>query len=156
MRFATVRAMTDDRRQAVDLFNEVWTLMGRDDRGPEDDAAMLHAAHASVHHWSKAGTAVNLARGEWQVSRVYTVLGRSEPAMWHAQRCLRLCEENALDDWDLAYAHEALARAAVTAGDAAEARRHVEVARAVPIAEDEDRDLLAKDLATIELGPMAV
>jgi hypothetical protein len=27
---------------------------------------MIHAAHASRYHWSRAGTTVNLGRGEWQ------------------------------------------------------------------------------------------
>ena len=35
----------------------------------------------------------NLARGEWQVSRVYVLLGRAETAIWHARRCLEHCEE---------------------------------------------------------------
>jgi hypothetical protein len=143
-------AQPTERQLAVDLFNEVWTLMGRSDRGAQEDAAMVHAAHASVHHWSNVGTGENLARGEWQVSRVYTVLGRAEPARWHAERCLALCQEHGLVDWDLAYAHEALARAALVAGEADEARRQVAEARDVPVAEDDDRELLEKDLATIE------
>ena len=49
---------------------------------------MIHAAHAARYHWSKVGTKANLARGEWQVSRVYTVLERPEPALYHAHRCL--------------------------------------------------------------------
>ena len=38
---------------------------------------MIHAAHASRFHWSRAEGAesVNLARGEWQCSRVYAVAG---------------------------------------------------------------------------------
>jgi hypothetical protein len=141
--------MSDDRRLAVDLFNAVWALMGRGDRTPADDAAMVHAAHASVHHWSKAGTEFNQVRGEWQVSRVYTVLGRAEPALWHARRCLALAVAAGLADWDLAYAHEAVARALLVAGDGAGAVAEVAAARAVPIAEDDDRELLEKDLATI-------
>ena len=141
--------MSHERHVAVDLFNSVWTLIGRDDRTPEDDAAMVHAAHASVHHWSKVGTDVNLVRGEWQVSRVYAVLGRAEPARWHAHRCLQLAERAGLADWDLAYAHEALARALLVAGDVDGAREQVAKARAVPIAETDDRELLDKDLATI-------
>ena len=45
---------------------------------------MIHAAHASRHHWAAVGTGVNLARGEWQISRVYVTLGRGEPALFHA------------------------------------------------------------------------
>ena len=91
----------------------------------EQDDAMLHMAHASAHHWRSEGsgaTANNLARSEWQVSRVYTVLGRAEPAGYHARRCLEICQDNGIGDWDLGYAYEALARAAVTAGDTEAAR----------------------------------
>jgi hypothetical protein len=142
----------DDRQTAVDLFNSVWTLLRRDDRTPDEDAAMVHAAHASVHHWSKAGTRTNLARGEWQVSRVYCVLGRGEPALWHARRCLALCEAEGLKDWDLAYAHEAVARALAVSGDLVAARKSAAAAAAVPVAEDDDRELVESDLATLPLG----
>jgi hypothetical protein len=113
---------------------------------------MVHSAHASVHHWSRVGTEINLARGEWQVSRVYTVLGRSEPALWHAQRCLDVCTRNGFADWDLAFAHEAMARAYAVGGDLDRAREHVDAARAVPVAEDEDRELVEADLGTIPAG----
>jgi Tfp pilus assembly protein PilV len=139
----------DERQAAVDLFNAVWRQMERTDRTPDEDAAMVHMAHASVHHWAQAGTEVNLARGEWQVSRVYTVIGRGEPALWHAQRCLDLCTRHDLDDWDLAYAHEAMARAYAVLCDAAACARHIALAREVEIAEDDDRELVEKDLASI-------
>jgi hypothetical protein len=139
----------DERQVAVDLFNAVWRQMERTDRTPDDDVAMVHMAHASVHHWGKVGTDVNLARGEWQVSRVYTVVGRGEPALWHAQRCLDLCTRNDIADWDLGYGHEAMARAYAVLGDATACARHVLAAREVEIAEDDDRELLEKDLATI-------
>ena len=142
----------DDRQTAIDLFNSVWTLIRREDRSPDEDAEMVHAAHASVHHWSKAGTRTHLARGEWQVSRVYAVLGRGEPALWHGRRCLALCEAEGLADWDLAYAHEAVARALAVSGDQAGAREAAAAAAAVPIAEDEDRELVQSDLATLPLG----
>ena len=77
---------------------------------------MLHAAHASRFHWGEIGEPVNLVRGEWQVSRVYAVLQRPEPALWHARRCLELCQQHAIADFDLAFAYEAMARAHAVAG----------------------------------------
>ena len=139
----------DERKLAVDLFNAVWQEMERTDRTPDDDAAMVHMAHASVHHWAQVGTEVNLARGEWQVSRVYTVVGRGDSALWHAQRCLDLCTRHGFEDWDLAYAHEAMARAYAVLGEAEACARHIVAAREVAIAEDDDRELVEKDLATI-------
>ena len=143
-----------ERQLAVDLFNHAWKLLETDERTVEQDDELINAAHASRHHWAAVGTPANLARGEWQLARVYTVLGRSEPALYHARRCLAYCEANpdALEDWDLPYAHEALARAHALAGEADEARRHAVQARelASRVADAEDREHLEEDLATLE------
>lgn len=138
----------EERQLAVDLFNEVWRLM----ESRADDDRMLHAAHASHHHWGEVGEAKNLARGEWQCSRVYTVLGRSEPALHHARRCLAICEENEVEEWDIPYAHEAIARAYLTAGEPEKAATHAQLARELgeQIEDPEDRELLFKDLATLQ------
>jgi hypothetical protein len=137
----------DHRQLGVDLFNEVWRLM----KSREDDDRMIHAAHASRFHWGEAPECKpeNLARGEWQISRVYTVVGLAEPALRHAQRCLALCEANALGDWDLAYAYEAIARAHKTAGRLPEADEYKMLAAQAPIAENDDREHLEQDLATL-------
>src|SRR5439155_11025717 len=123
------------------------------ERTPEQDDELIHAAHASRHHWAEVGTAANLARGEWQVSRVYATLGRGEPALYHARRCLAYCERDpdALEDWDLPYAHEALARAHAVAGNADEARANAARARELGerIEDEEDREQLVADLATL-------
>lgn len=142
------------RRLAVELFNRVWTLMELGHRDEVQDAEMLHAAHASCYHWMQVGEPVHRARGEWQVSRVYTVLGHGEEALFHARKVLAICEANGIGDWDLAYAYEALARACAVSGDDDEARRWVERARdaAEQVAEAEDRELVLKDLETIPLG----
>jgi len=140
-----------ERRLAAGLFNHVWTLLEIEARAADQDDEMVHAAHASRHHWGRVGEPVNLARGEWQCSRVYAVLRRGEPAMWHARRCLALCEEHGIGDFDIAFAWEAIARAARVAGDHAEADAALARARelAAAIAEDDDRELLLGDLATV-------
>jgi hypothetical protein len=143
----------DHRQLAVDLFNHVWTLLGKQERTPEEDDEMIHAAHASRHHWGEVGTTANLARGEWQVSRVYAALGRAEPALYHASRCLAYCEAkpDELEDWDLPYAYEALSRAHSVAGNTEEARRFAARARELGarVAGEEDREHLEADLATL-------
>lgn len=139
------------RKLAVDLFNFTWTLLDKPDRSPAEDDQMVHAAHASRYHWSQAGTAVNLARGEWQVSRVYAVLKRAEPALYHARRCLEICEQESIGDFDLAYAYEALARAHLAAGELERSAhfRALAAAAGEKIAEQDDRDWFFKDLGTI-------
>ena len=91
------------RALAVGLFNHVWTLLETTDRSAERDDEMLHAAHASRYHWGEVGEARNLAIGEWQCSRVYSVLERGEPALWHARRVLEICEREGIADFDLAF-----------------------------------------------------
>ena len=141
--------VSTDRQLGVDLFNETWRLL----RTREDDVRMLNCAHASAYHWSAAPECKpeNAARGEWLVSRVYTVLDRGEPALLHAQRCLAICEENEVEDWDLPFAYEAVARASLVAGEREEAQRYEQLARAAgeKIADPEDRELLRRDLATL-------
>lgn len=140
----------DHRRLGIDLYNRTWTLM--DAPGEE----MLHCAHASAYHWMQSGgTTANRARSEWLCSRVYSILGRPEPALHHARRCLELVESapSEMDDWDLAAAHEALARAHLTAGDTEEARRNYEAARAetAKIGDPEDAKHIAADLDALPL-----
>ena len=141
----------EERALAASLFNQTWAYLDRADRTPDDDVAMVHAAHASRWHWGNVGQAVHRARGEWQVSRVYAVLGRPEPARWHADRCVQLCEEHDLGGFDLAFAHEAVARAAALAGDAIARQAALDAAAALlPGIEDaEDRQLVEADLATV-------
>ncbi len=115
-------ADVDHRALAVALFNHVWTLLEMEDRTREQDDQMLHAAHASRHHWGVVGAPVNLARGEWQCSRVYSVLGRGEPAIHHGRRCLEICQQHGIGDFDVAFAYEALTRGYAVSGDAVRGR----------------------------------
>ena len=142
------------RRLAVDLFNQTWTLIEAGQRTPEQDDEMIHAAHASRFHWAEVevGTRANLGRGEWQISRVYCVLGHSEPALYHAQRCLAyVLEGDGVEDWDLPFAYEALARATALEGDVSESARYEELAReaGAGIAEEDDREHFLEELATL-------
>jgi DNA-binding transcriptional MerR regulator len=142
------------RRLAADVYNHTWTLLEIADRSPAQTDEMIHSAHASRFHWGEVGTAVNLARGEWLCSRVYAVLGRAEPALWHARRCVEIDEANGARDWDIASAYESMARALAVGGDLAGAREWAARARAAceEIAEAEDRELIEGDLATLPLG----
>ena len=122
------------------------------DRSPEQDDELIHAAHASRYHWGEIGTLANLGRGEWQISRVYATLGRPEPALHHARRCLAYIESGVgTEEWDLPFAYEALARAHAVAGEAFESRRFEQLAReaGAQITDLESRDMLVADLATL-------
>lgn len=139
------------RKQAASLFNQVWRLLEKRTRTPDQDDEMIHAAHASRYHWGVVGKPVQRAIGDWQISHVYAVLKRPEPAMYHARRCLSVCRKHGLRDFPLAFAYEALARATAVAGRSRERDRFLRQARAAAggIKDEEDRKLLLSDLATI-------
>lgn len=142
------------RGLATDLFNHVWRLLEAEDRTADQDDEMVHAAHASRWHWSQSGVAdmrQRLAVGEWQCSRVYAVLGRGEPALHHATRCVELAEGPGLEDWVRASAYEGMARASLVAGDRRAFEEWRERARTAvdAIAEEEEREVIAGDLATL-------
>jgi hypothetical protein len=129
---------------------ETWALLEKPDRTPEEDERLVLAAHASYYHWAHAGTNVHRQRGEWMLARVYAALGREESAQHHAWRCLGLTERfpDEMQDFDVAYAHESVARAAAAMGDLETAARHRAMAETLGarIADEEDRTIFLGDL----------
>jgi hypothetical protein len=103
-------------------------------------------------HWGRAGSEVNRARGDWLCSRVYATLGRGEPALWHARRCVEInASSEDLETWDLPAAYEAMARASFAAGDTASGAlwKAKAVASLEAIADPDDRDPIAQDIASL-------
>lgn len=150
----SVKLDPDQERQlAATIFNHVWTLLEKPERSAADDDQMLHGAHASRYHWGVVGEPVYWARGEWQCSRVYAVLGRFEPALHHAGRCLELAAEHGLGPFDIGVAHEAIARSYRIIGDTAKVTAHVALGRAeaARITDGDDRAILEADLASLTL-----
>jgi len=141
-----------ERKLAAALFNETWRLLDKADRTAEEDTLMVHCAHASRFHWEAIGTASNRAVGEWQISRVYSVVALGESALHHARLCMQYSATNAFRPFMNAYAHEAMARA-LSLSDKVAARVHYQAALdLVPSIEDEEeRKLLQSDLLTIKL-----
>ena len=112
---------TDHRALGVALFNDTWRLLEKE-RTPEEDDQLLHQAHASTFHWLKA-------------------------------RECEIAEANpeSMEDFDLPFAYEALARAQAVAGDRERSESYDREARAAAerIADPEDREVVLGDLATI-------
>ena len=142
----------EERRLASDLFTLTWDYLGMASRNGSEDDLMIHAAHASRWHWGRAGGPEQWAIGDWLCSRVYAVLDRGEPALYHAQRCLSICEEYGMGNFVPASAHEALARAHAVRGDMEKARieRNLSYAAAIDL-DDDDRGVIEADLATLPI-----
>lgn len=138
---------------ASECFNKTWDLMEKPDRTAADDRLMLALTHASIFHWSQRPDCSerNLSIGYWQASRVHALLGHAVEAKRLAETCLSLSA--GLEPFFVGFAREALARAALLAGDGASAEEHVRAALAAAeqIDKREDRELLLADLRTLDL-----
>lgn len=136
------------RRAAIDANNSTWALLdGRElDADAIDD--LLGRAYAAMYHWRRAAGAVpeNAARASWLVSRAHVVAGHGELALHHAEQVAAVVAANGLADFDLAYAHEARARALACLGRDDEALAARALAAAVPIADSEDAEIVTADL----------
>jgi tetratricopeptide (TPR) repeat protein len=136
---------------AIEFHSRTWELLEKTARTQEENERMADYAHASLAHWRTAGTAVRHQRGEWLLARVYTVLGESRLALQHAYRCAEILRSNPaeMQDFDFAFAYEAVARAHALAGERAEAERLLQKAMeaAEKIAEEDDREAFFAELA---------
>jgi hypothetical protein len=139
------------KKLAIDAFNLTWDLLDKENRTPEDDDRMVNAAHASRFHWGEIGTPLEFERGEWQISRVYSVLSKPQSAVYHAQRCLEICNSNRIGDFDIAFAYEAMARATAVGGNTSESDKYIQLARDAgeQIESKEDREYFISELETV-------
>ena len=132
-------------------FNSAWELIEKDDRSAVDDERMIQLNQASLWHWSQRAdcTDRNRSIGYWQASRIRAVVGHAD----EAERYARLCMDHSgsLAPFYQAYAHEALARAALARGDEAACRAHAMQARvlAQAIVDEDERELVLADLETL-------
>lgn len=116
-----VDAAKTNREFAADFFNETWTFLDQKDRTKAQIEMMIHCGHAAFFHLknTEGVTERELAKGYWQLSRVYAAAGQGGVARTYAFRC----QDEAKADGDpflLTLACESLGRAAAVLGDGAE------------------------------------
>jgi uncharacterized protein YndB with AHSA1/START domain len=140
------------RAQGIEANNSLWELFERADRTDDDIEEMLRRAYAAAYHWQRASGAgpENEARADYMIAKALLFSGQPEAALRSANRCLAICRDHGLTDFDLAYAHEARARALRALGREQEATEAWAAATAVPIAEQDDRDIVAADFKDYE------
>jgi hypothetical protein len=141
----------DHREVAVATFNRCWELLNQAVRSNDDDAELLTCAVASRYHWGVAGGPQECIVGDWMISRAAAALGEGHLAVWFAVRADTATSSHDVPDWLIASTAEGIARAYGAAGDAL--RRDLWIEKAdkliAAIADDEDRDLIASQLATV-------
>jgi uncharacterized protein YndB with AHSA1/START domain len=141
------------RAQGIEANNAVWDLVGTPDRTPDEDEELVRRAYAAAYHWDRAArrTPANAARGAYMIAKAQLAVGQPLIALAAADRCMAVCVEHGIADFDLAYAHEARARALHALGRREEAAAAWAAAHAVPIADPDDKQVLDEDLA-VPLG----
>ena len=133
-------------------FNKTWEFIDRPNRTPDEELVMLQTAMTSLWHWTQRedATPQNLSVGNWQVSRVYYLLGQADNARRYAEVSLKLAE--GCEPFYAAFAYEALARAEMVAGNKAKMQEYLEKAFALAekVEDEEDKQVLMGDLRNIK------
>jgi hypothetical protein len=134
---------------AKSMNRRVWELLRKPHRSQAENDEMLYAAHGCTYHWQFIGTAIHQQRGEWLISRVHIALGQALEALRHAERCFELTRSHKelMQDFDLAYAFEGLARAHAMVGDHKIAEEFLVLAEQAgeAIADEEDKSIFMND-----------
>jgi len=137
---------------AVEANQRVWTLLAKKNRTSEESDEMLHAAHTSYYHWLVAGNVTNQQRAEWLLYRVYSELELFKRAAYHARRCHDLTQRHPefMQDFDVAYSHECMARTFAMNGDLENAKAKYDKAKdaANRISNEEDRKIFMGDFTS--------
>ncbi len=132
----------------IAYFNQSWELLLKPDRTKADEDVLINMVHTSLFHWRQLEQPINILRGEWMIAHVYAVLEHKEAALYHAKNTLEWAETAKAEDWDLAYAYEAMARAQALNGNKEEFQKYHDLAEAAgkKIREAEDRNQFEADL----------
>ncbi len=134
----------------IEMNIQTWSLLEKKDRSEQDDLRMVMFTKASLFHWklSPKFQPVNEQRGEWMISRVYSVMGKGEEALTHAEKTVELTKTHGFKDFDLAYAYECLARAYAVSGNKKERKKWYEKAKQAGdvISDKKDKKIFEGDL----------
>lgn len=135
---------------AIKTNGEAWHLLEKPDRDSSENELLIHLAHTSYYHWLQVGNELHHQRAEWLLSHVYAEVDMADLALKHAVHCQQLTDEfkELMQDFDLAYAHEAMARAYACSGNLQEALYYRQKAEAAgqAIAGEKDRKIFLLDL----------
>lgn len=127
---------------AVECNNAAWDLLEKPARTADETERMLHAAHASVHHWLAAGNDLNRLRGMVLLANVYASAELADGARHFADKAQTL--SNAAGDtqtpFDRATTLAAGSRAYAITGDKSLAKEFFDLAQqAATMLEADDR-----------------
>lgn len=142
------------RTFAPRAFNHTWELLDAPELTTEQELDLLASTFAQRFHWYEVGDARNRAIADWQVSRVFAVLGYAELSKRFGENSLATADQHDLGPFVKGFAYEAIARAAAEVDDVSTFTENLELARSQleEIEDDEERQALASDLAQMSEG----
>jgi len=133
-------------------FNKTWEFIDNPNRTDEDNLSMLQTAMASLWHWTQREDAKsqNLSVGNWQVSRVFALMGQADNARKYAEVSLKYSE--GCEPFYIGFAYEALARAEMAARNQEKMNEYLKKAHelAKKVEDPEDKEVLMGDLNSIK------
>ncbi len=136
---------------SAEHFNKAWELMEKRDRTAEDVREMVTRSHASLWHWMQRPDCKprNLSIGTWQLARIYSLIGEAGLALDYGRISLEYASPE--QPFFAGYAHEAMARAAMIAGDWGSAAKYLREAGmwCDKVKERKAKSMLQKDLELI-------
>ena len=112
---------------------------------------MVDAARRSRTAWAEVGGWLEIERADWHLAMCHAVAGQGPDALRHAQATLAACQAHGADDFEFCFAWQAMAWAALSGQDLAQARlaRDEMAARAGLIADPDFADYAQAELARL-------
>ncbi|MGY5865338.1 MAG: hypothetical protein RTV41_12105 [Candidatus Thorarchaeota archaeon] len=153
--------MSDDDKLAVNEFHKkvaiktnggVWGVLDKESPSTEELQNALEMAFTSLYHWKQIGKPINLARGDYMISRVLSDMGKGDLALYYADRTLKLTEEaDEKADFDMGFAYEVLAKAYSVKGDKANCAKYKEMSqKVIDTLGDEDKKISQGELDKVK------
>jgi tetratricopeptide (TPR) repeat protein len=110
------------RALGVTAHNIAVTFETRETLTDDERALMVRCAFVSRDFWRIAGGPTEAGLAEYRLAMSHVKAGDAATALTHANEYLRIANENGKEPGDVFFAHEAIARSHLAAGDVAAAR----------------------------------
>ncbi|MHA2026604.1 MAG: hypothetical protein ACXACG_00055 [Candidatus Thorarchaeota archaeon] len=153
--------MSDDEKMTLDEFHNklarktnggVWGVLDNESASMEELGLALEMAYTSMYHWRQIGKPINIARGEYMVSRVFAEMKIGDAALVHAERTLKFTEDaEEKADFDMGFAYEVLAKAHSVNGDKDNCKKYKDMAqKVIDTLGDEDKKIAQGELDKVK------
>ncbi len=120
------------KKIAIKTNGGIWSVLDKTSPSKDELDRALEMAFTSLYHWRQIGKPINIARGEYMISRVYADMGKGDAALYHAEQTLKLTEESdEKADFDMGFAYEVLAKAYSVTGDKDNCKKYKEMSQKV-------------------------